>query len=116
MGTIIHIELTSASVEATSDFYSRAFGWKATASPFLPDYYTVATGEGEGIDGAVMSSRYQSQNTIMWIQVEDIDAARGAVETAGGATAGEVHDLPGQGRVGYVTDPDGVLIGLKQPE
>lgn len=116
MGKITHIELTSASVETTSDFYAHAFGWKATASPFLPDYYTVATGEGEGIDAAIMSSQYQSQNTIMWIEIEDIDAARSAVKKAGGTTAGEIHDLPGQGRVGYVTDPDGVLIGLKQPE
>lgn len=115
MGTIIHIELTSASPQATADFYARAFGWESTASPFLPDYLLARTGDGSGIDAAIMSSRYQSQNTILWIEVTDIVAAVDAVTAAGGAAAGDVHDLPGEGRVSYVTDPDGVVLGLKQP-
>lgn len=115
MGHIIHVELTSAAPQATADFYARAFGWRTTASPFIPDYLTAETGDGPGIDAAIMSSDYQSQNTIMWIEVEDIDAALAAVTEAGGAAAGEVHDLPGVGRVGYASDPAGVVIGLKQP-
>lgn len=115
MGNIVHIELTSASPEATADFYARAFGWESTASPFLPDYLVARTGDGEGIDAAVMSDRYQSQRVIAWIEVPDIEAAIAAATDAGGAPASDVHDLPGQGRVGYVTDPDGVVVGLKQP-
>lgn len=115
MGKITHIELTSASPEATTDFYARAFGWKSTASPFLPDYHTVDTGKGEGIDAAIMSSKYQSQSTIMWLEVEDIETTVAAVRAAGGTADSEFHDLPGEGRVGYVTDPNGVVIGLKQP-
>ncbi|MFN3600760.1 MAG: VOC family protein [Dietzia sp.] len=115
MGTITHIELTSASPEATTRFYAEAFGWETTASPFVPDYHVADTGTGGGIDAAIMSSSYQSQNTIMWIEVSDLDATIAAVEQAGGARAGDFHDLPGVGRVGYVTDPAGVVIGLKQP-
>ncbi|MEQ3553912.1 VOC family protein [Pseudonocardia nematodicida] len=114
MGTIVHVELTSPDPQASADFYARAFGWDSTASPFLPDYLTSRTGDGSGIDAAIMSSRYQEQKTILWIEVPDIADAVTAVEAAGG-TAGEFHDLPGQGRVGYVTDPAGVVIGLKQP-
>lgn len=114
MGNIIHIELTSADPQATADFYARAFGWDSTASSLLPDYLTSGTGEGGGIDAAIMSNRYQSQSTILWIEVSDITSAAAAVEAAGGGV-GEFHDLPGQGRVGYVTDPAGVVIGLKQP-
>ncbi|GAA1979878.1 hypothetical protein GCM10009718_15900 [Isoptericola halotolerans] len=115
MGTIIHVELTSTSPEKTADFYARAFGWESTASPHVPDYLVARTGDGSGVDAAVMSSRYQSQSTIVWIEVPDIDAAVASVETAGGASAGEILDLPGEGRVGYVKDPHGVVIGLKQP-
>lgn len=114
MGTIIHIELTGTSPEATAEFYARAFGWVASASPFLPDYLMADTGEGAGIDAAIMSDTYQRQKTIIWIEVPEITAAVAAVEAAGGAAAGDFHDLPGQGRVGYVTDPQGTLIGLKQ--
>ena len=114
MGTIIHIELTSTAPEKTADFYARAFGWESTASPHVPDYLLTRIGDGPGIDAAVMSSRYQAQNTILWIDVPDIDAAIAAVEAAGGSSAGDVLDLPGEGRVGYVEDPDGVVLGLKQ--
>ncbi|MGQ7786133.1 VOC family protein [Nesterenkonia sp. PF2B19] len=115
MGHIMHVELTSAAPQATADFYSRAFGWRTEASPFLPDYLLAQTGDGPGIDAAIMSREHQEQAAIIWIQVEDIDAARAAVTEAGGDASGEVHDLPGEGRVGYVTDPDGVVLGLKQP-
>lgn len=115
MGTIIHIELTSDSPRETADFYCQAFGWASTGSPYLPDYLVARTGDGDGIDAAIMSSRYQSQNTIVWIEVPDITVAIAAVTAAGGAAAGGVQELPGEGRVCYVTDPDGVVIGLKQP-
>lgn len=115
MGTIIHLELTSASPEATADFYTRAFGWESTLSPHVPDYLVTRTGEGSGIDSAIMSDRSQTQSTILWIEVTDIVTAIAAVEAAGGSSAGDINDLPGEGRVCYVTDPDGVVIGLKQP-
>lgn len=115
MGHIIHVELTSAAPQATADFYSRAFGWRTTASPFMPDYLLAETGAGPGIDAAIMSSEHQDQAAIVWIQVEDIDAARAAVTEAGGSADGDIHELPGEGRVGYVTDPHGVVLGLKQP-
>ncbi|MCL3861005.1 VOC family protein [Actinotalea sp. K2] len=115
MGTIIHIELTSAAPAATADFYARAFGWESIASPFVPDYLLASTGDGTGIGAAIMSNRYQSQSTILWIEVPDVVAAIDAVTAAGGAAAGEVQDLPDVGRLAYVTDPDGVVIGLKEP-
>jgi uncharacterized protein len=114
MGTIIHVELTSADPHASAEFYARAFGWEITDSPFLPGYLTASTGVGPGIDAALMSSHYQSQRTILWIEVQDLEASLAAVEAAGG-TAGTFHDVPGQGRVGYITDPTGVVIGLRQP-
>ncbi|QDZ14259.1 VOC family protein [Humibacter ginsenosidimutans] len=114
MGRIIHIEITGDDPKASTEFYSHAFGWRSTASPFLEGYFTAETGDGDGIDAAIMSNGYQSQKTILWIEVDDLDATVAAVQAAGG-TAGDFHDLPDQGRVGYVTDPGGVVIGLRQP-
>jgi len=114
MGKIIHVELTSAAPLETADFYARAFGWQAEPSPFVPDYLVASAGDGPGIDAAIMSSGYQSQNTIIWIEVDDIEAAIDAVTAAGGSAAGPVQDIP-DARVAYVTDPAGVVIGLKQP-
>lgn len=109
----MHIEVTSTDPAAAAEFYARAFGWVSEPSPHLPGYLTARTGSGTGIDAAIMDRRYQGQSTILWIAVDDIEVTLAAVEGAGGER-GELHDLPGVGRVGYVTAPDGVVIGVKQ--
>jgi predicted enzyme related to lactoylglutathione lyase len=116
MGTVTHFELTGDSVTTLSGFLSAAFGWEAAPSPVIPEYSIVTTGEGTGIDGAVMTSGYQSQPVIIWIEVENIVATLDAVVTAGGSARGDIATIPGQGQVGYVTDPFGTVYGIKQPE
>ncbi len=115
MGRIVHFEITAAAPDDATRFYREAFGWTGEASPFVPGYHLVATGDGPGIDGAVMSSDYQAQPVILWLEVDDLDASVAAVEAAGGRRAGDVNEIPGQGRVVYVADPTGTLLGLRQP-
>ena len=115
MGRIIHFEITAEAPEAVTRFYADAFGWHSEASPFLPGYHVVDTGEGSGISGAVMSREYRQQPAILWLEVDDVHASVAAVEAAGGRHEGEVSEIPGQGLVTYVSDPGGTLLGLKQP-
>ena len=115
MGRIIHFEITAETPEAVTRFYADAFGWRSQASPALPGYHLVDTGEGSGISGAVMSREYREQSAILWLEVDDIHASVAAVATAGGLLDGEVSEIPGEGLVAYVTDPGGTLLGLKQP-
>ena len=114
MGRIIHVELTAADLGQAATFYAEAFGWQPEPSPFVEGYLGAQTGEGDGIDGAIMSREYQQQTTIAWIQVDDLDATLDAVVKAGGARAGEVQELPGVGRLAYVRDPEGTVLGLRQ--
>jgi predicted enzyme related to lactoylglutathione lyase len=115
MGRVIHFEITADAPEETTRFYEKVFGWDGEASPFLPGYHLVRTGDGSGIDGAVMSREYQHQPVILWLEVDDIRASIAAVEAAGGEREGRVDEIPGQGLVAYVRDPAGMLLGLKQP-
>lgn len=115
MGTIVHFEITAASVPEQTQFFADAFGWVAEPSPFVDDYSLTGTGDGPGIDGAVMSRRYQAQPVILWLQVGDLEETIAAVGRAGGAQAGDITEIPGQGRVCYVTAPDGTVLGLRQP-
>jgi uncharacterized protein len=115
MGRIIHVELTSADPERAADFYRAAFGWESTASPYVDGYLLAATGSGDGIDGAIMSREHQSQAAIVWLQVDDLEATCTAVVAAGGSVVGEPQEIPGQGWVGYVRDPEGTVLGLRQP-
>ncbi|TCN34772.1 hypothetical protein EV644_11821 [Kribbella orskensis] len=114
MGRIIHVELTAADLGRAATFYAEAFGWQPEPSPFIEGYLVAQTGEGEGIDGAIMSRDYQQQTTIAWIEVDDLDASLDAVVKAGGTRAGEVQELPGVGRLAYVRDLEGTLLGLRQ--
>ncbi len=114
MGRVIHFELTAADTDAAARFFASAFGWRSTPSPFAPQYLTTETGEGRGIDGAVMSAGYQQQSVILWIDVDDLVATRAAVESSGGRSVGGINEVPGQGLMAYVADPSGVLYGLRQ--
>lgn len=116
MGRITHIEITADDVDRASTFYASAFGWQLESSPFVEGYLLAGTGEGDGIDAAIMRREYQSQPAIAWLVVDDIDAALDAVRAAGGEQAGETQTVPGEGRVGYVRDTEGNLLGLRQPE
>jgi uncharacterized protein len=114
VGRIIHVELTSADLDRAAAFYGKAFGWTTEASPYIGGYLVASTGAGDGIDGAIMSRDYQQQPAIAWIEVDDLDATLAAVADAGGTAVSEPQELPGVGRLAYVRDPDGSLLGLRQ--
>jgi predicted enzyme related to lactoylglutathione lyase len=114
MGRIIHFELVAQDHERAAAFYSKVFGWQITPAPMPAGYLLAETGAGEGIDGAIMSNQYQSQPTIAWIEVDDLNATLDAARAAGGTQVGEVQELPGIGRLCYVRDTEDVLVGLRQ--
>jgi len=116
MGRIVHVEITADDIGRASEFYATAFGWEPESSAFVDGYVVAGTGDGQGIDAAIMRRDYQSQPAIAWLAVDDIDAAREAVRAAGGEVVGETQTIPGQGRVGYVRDTEGNLLGVRQPE
>ena len=114
MGRIIHVEIVAEDHDRAAEFYRKVFGWEVTPAP-VPDGYLIArTGQGDGIDGAIMSNRYQSQQTIAWLEVDDLEPVLDAARVAGGEVVGEIHELPGVGRLSYVRDTEGVLIGLRE--
>jgi predicted enzyme related to lactoylglutathione lyase len=114
MTKIAHFEITSPNPEDTAKFYSTVFGWPVTNSQFMPDYYLMELRDNEG--GAVMDRKYQAQPTIIWFEVDDIDAHVRAITNAGGKAVNEKQSMPGVGHLIYVADPAGTIFGLKQPE
>ena len=114
MGRIVHVEIVAEDHNRAAEFYRAVFGWEVTPAPVPDGYLLAATGPGEGIDGAIMSNRYQSQPTIAWIEVDDLEDTLATACAAGGDQVGEVQELPGVGRLCYVRDTEGVLVGLRQ--
>jgi len=72
----------------------------------------------KGVDRKPYSGRIPDPGArALGLQVHDIDAAVAAVKAAGGVsiTQGGSARLGGNGRVGFVRDPSGILVELAQP-
>jgi predicted enzyme related to lactoylglutathione lyase len=55
-----------------------------------------------------------AQHTMLNFRVRDLDAMLVQLRAAGAEVDGQVDDLPGVGRFGWVTDPEGNRIELWQ--
>lgn len=116
MARVTHFEITADDVARAKKFYETMFGWKIDSAN-MPgvDYWLAKTGEGEGIDGAIMPRAYQSQPIINTVQVDNIDESIAKVKSSGGELVGEKQNIPGVGYFHYVKDTEGNLLGMMQP-
>ena len=57
-----------------------------------------------------------AQQTMLNFRVADLDAMLAQLRAGGADVADEVQDMPGVGRFGWVTDPEGHRVELWQPE
>jgi hypothetical protein len=108
------------------------FGWRFQQWGDNP-YWIVITGDGDpmsgkphsapGVDGGMLPRRGgppeegQPVNSfVMTLQVPDCDEYVEKVLAAGGSVALPAEDMPGVGRLAYVKDPDGNILGLIKDE
>jgi uncharacterized protein len=109
-----HFEFYSNEPEATVEFLTKAFGWGAERWGDQ-DYWLLDTGNGPGINGAVVRSGDDGPKTLNTCDVEDLDAAVQAVGMSGGKLLTDVMEVPGVGRWVQVEGPGGEVFGLMQP-
>lgn len=116
MSRPIHFEIHGDDPVAATEFYSSLFGWKVEQWGDQP-YWLYTTGEeGPGIDGATAPSQDHGQKVVLTVEVADLAASLEAARAAGGRIVMEAGPIPGVGTLGQVLDPNGVLVGLLQPE
>jgi len=116
MGRIVHFEITADDVSRARKFYE-IFDWEITDAG-MPgmDYWLAKTGDGGmGIDGAIMPRAFNTQPSIIWIGVGDLDATIARVVAAGGSTVGERQTVPGIGDTIYAKDTEGNTFGIIEP-
>jgi predicted enzyme related to lactoylglutathione lyase len=112
---VVHFEITADDGERAAEFYRNTFGWTVTKWDGPADYWLVSTGEGLGIDGAIMGRG--DQPVINTVQVEGtVEDAVARVEKAGGSQVGDINTIPGVGRFTYAKDTEGNVFGLMQPD
>jgi hypothetical protein len=102
MARLNYVELPVTDIASATAFYEAAFGWSMTA--FGPSYAATLTGDTDiGLQG---DSSEAPKAPLPVIDVDDLEAALGAVEAAGGTIVRPIFAFPG-GRRFHFLDPAG---------
>jgi uncharacterized protein len=112
MARVIHFEIPADDPQRAITFYRAAFAWEIERWKGPTEYWMVRTGEGPGINGALLP-RAQLAVTTNTIGVEDLDMAIARVERHGGTTL-PAMTIAGVGRFCYAQDTEGNLFGMMQ--
>jgi hypothetical protein len=111
-GKICYIEVPATDVQRSSAFYSRVFGWALRTRSDGTTAFDDTTGE---VSGSFITGRPVSDGTalMIYVMVDDLDAAGGAIEAHGGAV---VYRAPAESPVRYAKfrDPAGNIMGIYQ--
>ncbi len=116
---VVRFDIGCKDSAATREFYEKAFGWKTKDAAFNTE---VDTDSGRGVQGAITALGHEPHNYVMiYMEVEDADAACDKIKKAGGKITIGPIDIPnddgpaGGGRFAWFNDPEGNLLGLIQP-
>ena len=114
MSRVVHFEISADDPERAVSFYSEVFGWRINKWDGPQDYWLAGTGEGPGIDGAIMRRDAGMPPVINTIDVDSVDDAVGRVEANGGKVAMPKMAVPGVGYLAYYMDTEGNMFGMMQ--
>ena len=110
---VVHFEIPANQPEPLTKFYSELFGWKFQKAPITGvEYWLCDTGEGPGINGAVMQRMNAQQPWMNYVDVASIDAALATATKLGAQVALPKTSVPGVGAYAAIIDPQGNICGL----
>jgi predicted enzyme related to lactoylglutathione lyase len=122
VGRVIHFEIHASVPERAAKFYGDIFGWNITKWDGPTEYWLIRTGEGVGIDGAIVLRRGSMPAPggpvsafVGTIAVDSLDETIAAIKRAGGAIVATKTDIPGVGHACYGVDTEGNIFGMLQP-
>ena len=119
-GEIAWNELATSDVGSVTGFYGDLLGWEAKAWP-MPGggTYWVWRRNGTDLAGAFQMEGPQFEGKppqwVVYITVDDCDAACEKVGALGGKVMQPPIDVPEVGRVAMVADPSGAVFGIMTP-
>jgi predicted enzyme related to lactoylglutathione lyase len=111
----VHFEIFGDNTAKATAFYNFVFGWKVSRWGDQ-DYWLYETGEGTGIDGASAPTQEHQQRVVLTMETDDLDGTVRRARAAGGSVLLERAPIPGVGWLAQVRDPNGVLMGIMQPD
>jgi predicted enzyme related to lactoylglutathione lyase len=119
-GTPSWVDLQTTDAESAKTFYGGLFGWKFDDQS-MPGggTYSMALVGADTVAAIAPQSPMQVEMKVppMWntyIAVDNVDDAVAKAGGAGGTILMPATDIPGAGRMAFVTDPTGTPVGLWQ--
>lgn len=110
---VIHFEIGCKDKAKTTGFYKDLFDWD------IQDQGPAAminTGVKEGIHGHITALGHEPHNYItVYAQVDNLQASLDRAETLGGKTVIPPTEVPGMGHFAWLSDPEGTIVGLWNP-
>jgi predicted enzyme related to lactoylglutathione lyase len=109
---VVHFEAIGPDGPALIKFYADAFQWSINSDN--PMGYGIVDTGGEGINGGVAQAPPDGsgKHLTFYIQVDDLEAALGKIESLGGKTINPPMDVPGGPKLAHFEDPAGNFVGL----
>ncbi|OGC91742.1 MAG: hypothetical protein A2W25_02470 [candidate division Zixibacteria bacterium RBG_16_53_22] len=114
MNNICHWELQTRDPDRAMKFYEPLFGWKVTFEKEM-NYVLIETPGGQPGGGMNVVDKIEPSGTIIYVQVQDIEATLNKAEKLGGKIAMRKSPIPNIGFFGVFTDPEGNKLGLFTP-
>ncbi|MCW2795045.1 VOC family protein [Nocardioides sp.] len=114
-GTPIWNELTSPDLETATRFYSDILGVGWESMPMEGgDYLCLTVGDKQVAGAMTPQMEGIPPHWNVYFNVEDCDASMARAVELGGAVMARAFDVPGVGRMGFLTDPQGAMFALMQ--
>jgi hypothetical protein len=114
-GQICWNELMTPSAEGAQKFYSALFGWKSNPMPMGDFTYHMLSHDNRDFGGIMAMTGPMWQGVpphwMMYVAVDDVDAAADNVTALGGKVCVPPTDIP-VGRFAVVNDPQGATFSL----
>jgi len=109
---VVHFEVSCADTERAKEFYSQLFGWEMNNLPDM-NYTMVIADPAEGINGGIRGEADPGRRGVLiYVEVDDLQAALDRVVSLGGTVVHPVREIPGIVTLAVFTDPEGNRIGV----
>jgi uncharacterized protein len=119
-GTCCWVELGTTDQDAAKRFYEALFGWSShDSSVGAGETYTIVKRHGRDVGGlyglrADDRSRGVPAHWLVYLAVDDVDAAAPKVTELGGRVSGGPFDVGTSGRMAAASDTEGAMFALWQ--
>ncbi len=114
-GTPCWVDLSVPDLAAAKEFYGAVFGWSFFDSG--PEYGNYQIAQVDGRAAAAIGPLHSKDQPTVWtvyVASEDADGTAKLIGENGGTVLAEPFDIPGNGRMCIVQDPQGAVFGVWQ--